>query len=484
MAQQQSKSAEKKSEEKNSGEKKKVKQLGDFRLEKKLGQGGMGTVYLATQVSLDRKVALKTLSPELAKNETFVKRFLRESRSMAKLQHQNVVQVYAADSFKNIYFAALEFVDGCSMQDWQKKLGKLSVGDALHVVMVAADALRHAHSLNMIHRDVKPDNILVTAKGMVKVADFGLAKALDDEDMSMTQTGTGLGTPLYMAPEQARNAKHVDQRSDIYALGCTLYHFLTGALPFTGNDTLEVIMAKEKGTFKSARKLNPEVPERLDLMIDKMLAKDPNLRYADCDAVIKDLAGLNLDNPSLDFIDSPDKAVRSASAGTSSSARTKAGGKTLSQAESLAKTMVQDVAGTQPEMEAVWYVRYNDKAGTTKISKFNPDQVKRGIRGGLLDLKARARRGKSGEFLPLAQYPEFEELMSGLAVRKTAEKKGRNLKDTFAELDRQHKNRHRWRWLKNLFAGGKGLVSLVIYLAVIGGVGYGAWLAYKHFTAQ
>ena len=263
----------------------------------------MGTVFLATQMSLERKVALKTLSPEFAKKPDFVKRFIREARSMARLQHPNVVQVYAADTASGVNYAAIEYIDGRSMQGWMNELKQLNVGDALHVTLVCADALKHAHDQNMIHRDIKPDNILVTAKGVVKVADFGLAKAVDD-DVSMTQSGTGLGTPLYMAPEQARNAKHVDKRTDIYALGSTLYYFLTGKLPFTGENTLELIVAKEKGTFTHARKHNPQIPERLDLMIDKMLMKDPNHRYPDCAEIIRDLGQLGLANPALSFIES------------------------------------------------------------------------------------------------------------------------------------------------------------------------------------
>src|SRR6056297_1364348 len=179
----------------------KVKQLGDFKILQKLGQGGMGEVYLAHQISLDRKVALKTLSKELAKREDFVKRFQREARSMARLDHPNAVKVFAVDSVAGVHFAAIEYIDGQSMQDWMDDLEKLEVGDALHVILAAADALKVAHDQALIHRDIKPDNILVTKSGMVKVADFGLAKALDDEDVSMTQSGTGLGTPLYMAPE-------------------------------------------------------------------------------------------------------------------------------------------------------------------------------------------------------------------------------------------------------------------------------------------
>ena len=130
------------------------------------------------------------------------------------------------------------------MQDWLDQWGRLSVPDAVLVTARCAEALLHAHEANLVHRDIKPDNVLVTKSGQVKVADFGLAKAAD-EDVSMTQSGTGMGTPLYMAPEQARNAKTVDLRADIYALGCSLYHFLTGELPFKGDTALELVMAKE-----------------------------------------------------------------------------------------------------------------------------------------------------------------------------------------------------------------------------------------------
>ena len=267
---------------KTPGGKKKVKRIGEFALLKKLGAGGMGDVYLARQTTLDRKIALKTLKPDLAKRGDFVARFMREARSMGRLDHPNVVRIYGADTVeiagKPFAYAAIEYVDGRSMQDWMDELGSLSVPDAVAVTLTVADALRHAHDLNMIHRDVKPDNILLTSKGVVKVADFGLAKAID-EDQSLTQSGVGMGTPLYMAPEQARNAKHVDARSDVYALGATLYYFLTGDLPFRGESTIELLQAKEAGRFESARKKNTAIPERLDFVLDRMMARDPDRRY-------------------------------------------------------------------------------------------------------------------------------------------------------------------------------------------------------------
>jgi eukaryotic-like serine/threonine-protein kinase len=474
---------------------KKVSQVGDFRIEKKLGQGGMGTVFLATQVSLDRKVALKTLSPEFAKKQDFVKRFLREARSMARLQHPNVVQVYAADSASGVNYAAIEFIDGRSMQGWMNELKQLNVGDALHVTLVCADALKHAHDQNMIHRDIKPDNILVTSKGVVKVADFGLAKAID-EDVSMTQSGTGLGTPLYMAPEQARNAKHVDKRTDIYALGSTLYYFLTGKLPFTGENTLELIVAKEKGSFTHAKKLNPQIPERLDLMIDKMLMKDPNHRYADCGEIIRDLGGLGVANPALSFIETAggETPIISAAVAAASSintarlqatrgpgsAPTQAGkqppaGGRLSSAEDAARA-----AAKAPVSNKTWFVQHKGPDGRVVITKMSTAEVMAGIKSESLDAAAKAKDTPNGSFMPLAQYSEFATLASNRAVKMQADARSRKTKDIYQKLDREDQRRKRWRWLGKLVGNVKGLISFLIYLAVLIGLCWGGWFAFTH----
>jgi serine/threonine-protein kinase len=457
---------------------KKVSQLGDFLIIKKLGQGGMGTVYLAKQVSLDRQVALKTLSKEFAKKPDFVQRFIRECRAMAKLQHQNAVQVYAADSNQGIHYVAIEFIDGQSMQDWMDQLGKLSVGDALNVILTSADALRHAHELNMIHRDIKPDNILVTKKGVVKVADFGLAKAMD-EDVSMTQSGTGLGTPLYMAPEQARNAKHVDQRTDIYALGTTLYYFLTGKLPYSGSNTLELIMAKETGKFTPARRLNPDVPERLDLMIDKMIAKDPAHRYSTCAELMHDLENLHLDNPSLSFIDggagtAARTARRAPTSVATSSART----------AEIPRSSAEDAARKEAEAAAKkpaeqWYVQHTNAQGKTVVTRMTTPQIQQAIKSGMLDLKAKAKRTANDQSLPLAQFSEFESLMQQRAVKAQADARSTNMKEMYDKLDRQDRRQKRWRWLKNLTGGAFGYVGLLIYLALVCAALYGGYLGIK-----
>ena len=448
--------------------------LGDFELQKKLGQGGMGEVFLARQISLDRPVALKLLSREMAKKPGFVERFIREAKSMAKLDHPNAVKAYAADSASGQHYVAIEFIDGPSMQKWMNELGKLSVGDAVHIVLRCADALRVAHDFNMIHRDIKPDNILVTKKGIVKVADFGLAKVIDDEDMSMTQTGTGLGTPLYMAPEQARDAKSADRRTDIYALGITLYYFVTGKLPFGGDTVVKLIMAKEAGKYDNARKLNREVPEKLDLIIEKMIQKDKNYRYANCEEVIKDLDALGLEHQSLSFISGGD---------TMGAKRTVAGGATQPKLNlAIAKTSAEIALETTEKLAAkdaaTWYVKYTNPKGQQVISKMQAAQIQQMIKAELIELKGTAKRGEKGEFLPLAQYPEFESFMKKRVAKQSAQARAGNMKEMYAKIEKEQRRRKIWRWFRNKIEGALGGIGFILYLALIAAVIYGVYLAF------
>ncbi len=454
-------------------------QLGDFLLEKRLGKGGMGEVFLATQVSLDRKVALKTLSQELANRDDFVKRFLRECRSMARLHHPNIVQVYAADSRDGIHFVAIEYVDGQSLQDWMNGLGKMDVADALHVLIVCCEALRHAHAKRMIHRDVKPDNILVTANGVVKVADFGLAKALDDEDQSMTKTGAGMGTPLYMAPEQARSAKHVDHRSDVFALGVMLYYLCTGELPFNGNTIVEIVESKEQGRYTPPRQLERNVPERLDLIIGKMMAKEPAHRYADYAELAADLTGLGLHNASLSFVESDEKAVLGQASFTTASALS---GKLINAASGPSRVLksVDDARRRERETHAkadkVWLVEHENAKGKTVRAKMTTRQIQDGLRNEFIGLKSRAKKSKQGEFLPLAHYPEFEELATKRAAAAEAKAKAAQQESLYKQAMRGQRWRKIKKWFGSLFSSVFGIVQFVLYLALLAGLGYAAWV--------
>jgi serine/threonine-protein kinase len=460
-------------EKQPSQKKKKTVQLGDFKLKKKLGQGGMGEVYLANQVSLDRLVALKILSKEMAKKAGFVERFVREARAMARIDHPNAVKIYAAESDKGLYYVAIEYVDGKSMQDWIDKLKKLEIGDAIHVIQCCADALRAAHDLNLIHRDIKPDNILVTKKGVVKVSDFGLAKALDDEDMSMTQSGTGLGTPLYMPPEQARDAKNVDHRTDIYALGCTFYYFLTGQLPFLGDTVLKLIIAKEKGQYESIRKLNPAVPEKLEMMVEKMIQKDPKYRYGTCDELMADLDKLALENESLTFITGDDPSggggrTRTRSRVGSSAPSTQTSGVSMPSFRTSAED-VQLKKKAAGDENTVWYVQYKDAKGQPQVKEMTTRQIQQGILAEIFDVKAQAqRKDKKAGFTPLAAHAEFQDLMKKRIAQSSTQVRSSNMKDMYAKIDKEERSRKRWRWFRNLTENVLGGFGFIVYLIVVG----------------
>ncbi|HET6422304.1 MAG TPA: serine/threonine-protein kinase [Planctomycetaceae bacterium] len=452
--------------------------IGDFQLTKKLGQGGMGEVWLAKQISLDRVAAVKLLARHLAEKEDFVKRFYREAKAMAKVDHPQAVRVYAVseavDSADGVskHFVAMEFVDGKSLQDWLDKLGKLSVPDALFITLRCAEALDHAHKLQMIHRDIKPDNVMITNKGVVKVADFGLAKALDDEEFSMTQSGTGLGTPYYMAPEQARNAKHVDGRSDIYALGATLYHILTGKHPFTGESLIELIKKKETGQFEPARKSNKEVPEKLDMILGKMMMREPDQRFKDCAEIIKVISSLGLAGTSLSFIDAPDKVqVAGSPASKPAAAPTRPAGTATSAPKTTAA----------PGGDVLWYVQYKTADGKDNIAKWSTAQVLQALRAGAIDSRAKVKKGPNDTFVPIAQFSEFETVVQGLLIKQKADKKAGDMKAMYAKIDKQEKWHKTNKWLKGMFSSAVGFVGFLIYLSVIAGVlvgGYFAWQAY------
>src|SRR5262249_24722813 len=215
------------------------------RLRGRLGGGGRGGVYLAFDGQDDRQVALKVLNDGLAANQGYVDRFYREAKSGALLNHPNIVRTLdvGQDRQTGKHYLVLEFVDGPSAHALLEGRGTLPVGDGVHIALDVARALEHAHSRNIVHRDIKPDNILLTASGLAKLGDLGLAKRLD-EASPLTAARMGFGTTAYMPYEQAINAKYADGRSDIYALGATLYHLLTGRVPFPGDNHLEVVERK------------------------------------------------------------------------------------------------------------------------------------------------------------------------------------------------------------------------------------------------
>jgi serine/threonine-protein kinase len=266
--------------------------LGDFRVLRLLGHGGMGQVYLAEQVSLRRKVALKFLRPDLAANPTSLQRFKAEAEAVARATHPNILQVHWIGEAEGLHFMALEYVDGRNLGEYLEKKGPPGVLLALSIMRQVASALQRASELGLIHRDIKPENILLTRKGEVKVADFGLSQCLaGDRRARLTQTGVTMGTPLYMSPEQVQGLP-VDARTDIYSFGVTCYHMLAGQPPFRGDNPFEVALRHVNDEPEPLASVRPDLPPELCAIVHKMMAREPGHRYQTGDDLIRDLARL------------------------------------------------------------------------------------------------------------------------------------------------------------------------------------------------
>jgi serine/threonine protein kinase len=265
--------------------------IGDFQVLRKLGQGGMGQVYLARQLSLKREVALKILRDDLAANKTALKRFQAEAEAVARLTHANIVQVFAVGEHEGLRYMALEFVDGRNLRDYLARKGPPELALALSIIRQVAAALQRASEHGIVHRDIKPENILITKKAEVKVTDFGLSRyfAREGEPLNLTQSGITLGTPLYMSPEQVQG-QVVDHRSDIYSLGVTSYHLLSGQPPFRGKTAFEVAVQHVQAEAVPLSVLRPDLPADLCAIVERMMAKRPEDRYQTARDIIRDLA--------------------------------------------------------------------------------------------------------------------------------------------------------------------------------------------------
>jgi serine/threonine-protein kinase len=239
----------------------------------------MGQVYLAEQISLRRRVAVKLLKSDLASQDVSLKRFRAEAKTVAQLNHPNIVQVYAFGECDGVHYMALEYVDGRNLRDYLRRYGPANVSVALHIVRQVALALHQAAELGLVHRDIKPENILLTRRGEVKVADFGLSRMIHGEDaLRLTQTGMTIGTPLYMSPEQVEG-RPLDSRSDIYSLGVTCYHLLAGRPPFEGENAFAVALQHVQAEPPPLRSLRPDLPDEVCALVHKMMAKRPEDRF-------------------------------------------------------------------------------------------------------------------------------------------------------------------------------------------------------------
>jgi eukaryotic-like serine/threonine-protein kinase len=383
-----------------------VRNLGGYRLLRRLGEGGMGAVYLGYHEGQDQQVAIKVLGDHLVSNQAYVDRFYREAKSGVLLNHPNIVRTLSVgqDQSTSLHYLVLEFVDGQTAQALLDKQGRLALGDAVHIALDVARALEHAHSRNIVHRDIKPDNILITRSGVSKLVDLGLARRLD-EASHLTAARQGFGTTHYMPYEQAINAKYADGRSDIYALGASLYHLVTGTVPFAGDNHLEVVEKKNQGAFTPASKLNPTVPPILDHILTRMLARHPRDRYQTASELIVDLERSRLAAPVPTFAD-PNQAlqdpwVQQCLASSAEPTR-------LDPEMPPLPTSASEPAPTQSD--GVWVLRYRNPAGKLCRARATTEQILVRLRRGRLSVKIEARHADEMDYHPLSYYPEFQNI--------------------------------------------------------------------------
>ncbi len=345
-----------------------MQSVGNYDLLEKIAEGGMGAIYRGRHRVSGQVVAIKIMPPHMATNAVLLKRFEQEFRAASRLDHPNIVRALDYGEANNSPYLVMEFVEGESLGQKVEREGRMPEADAIRILAQVAQGLHRAHKQNLIHRDVKPDNILIRTDGSAKLADLGLVKETET-DLNLTKTGRGLGTPHFMAPEQFRNAKGADVRCDIYSLGATLYVLVTGELPFKSNGPLDAWMKKIQNDLVPPKQLVPTLSDRVNWAILRAMSADAEQRPRSCREFIEDLTG---------------HSTRRVS-GT------------------------PRAAGPQD----LWYLIYKDENGTTHTVKGTMSAIRRSLRDGLLGDadNVRASRAKAGPFEPLRDHPEFRDLL-------------------------------------------------------------------------
>lgn len=274
--------------------------LGNYRLLDKIGAGGMGQVFKARHRRMDRIVAVKLLPPALTRDEDAIARFEREVKAAAKLTHPNIVTAYDADHCEGTHFLVMEYIEGTDLAALVERQGPLPVATAVNYLCQTARGLEAAHRAGIVHRDVKPANLLLDAQGTVKILDLGLARlerSGSQPPTNLTGTGVIMGTVAYMAPEQAMDSRGVDARADIYSLGCSLHFLLTGQAPYRGATVFETLQAHQTQAIPRLREANPRVPRQLEALFQKMMAKEAADRPQSMGEVIDALRSLSRGRP-------------------------------------------------------------------------------------------------------------------------------------------------------------------------------------------
>ncbi|MBY0458937.1 MAG: serine/threonine protein kinase, partial [Gemmataceae bacterium] len=345
------------------------RQLGNYDILSEIAKGGMGTVYKARNRSTGEVVAVKVIAPATAKNPVLLQRFEREFMAARVLDHPNVVKALDYSGTLPHPFLVMEFVDGQSIGQRLEQKGAYPEAEAIRLIAQVCDGLQRAHKQGLVHRDVKPDNILVTRDGTAKLTDMGLVREVEG-DLNLTRTGRGLGTPHYMAPEQFRNAKTVDVRGDIYSLGATLYAMVTATTPFDNASPLDCWMKKIRNEFPAPKELNPALSDRIDWAIRRAMSAEPAQRPASCREFVEDLTGQSRHAP-------PPQQQQTHSAND------------------------------------VWYLVYRDETDKPHTVKGSTEGIRNALRDNLLGDPSGVlvSRTKHGQFSPLSSVPEFRDLV-------------------------------------------------------------------------
>jgi len=268
-----------------------------YRILGKLGAGAMATVFKARQLSLDRTVAIKILPKKFTHNPQFIERFYAEGRAAAQLNHPNIVQAFDVGKAGEYHYFVMEYVEGRTVYDDIVKHKRYSENEAIELISQIAEALLHAHEKGLIHRDVKPKNIMINKEGVAKLADMGLARAITDKEAAEAEAGKAFGTPYYISPEQIRGEVNIGPEADIYSLGATLYHMVTGNVPFEGKNPSAVMHKHLKAELIPPDHVNPKLSAGISQIIEMMMAKKPSKRYASCKDLLVDLRAVREGKP-------------------------------------------------------------------------------------------------------------------------------------------------------------------------------------------
>lgn len=383
-----------------------LRSLGRYRILRELGNGGMSAVYLAYDPQERRPVALKVLADFLSQDRASAARFSREATIGQSLRFAHVVRTFGAerDFASGRHFLVLEYVDGPSCQFLLDRTGPLAVRDAARIALDIAMALEYLHSRRLVHRDIKPGNILLTTSGVSKLSDLGLIKQLDEQS-ELTATHQAFGTSWYMPYEQMLNARLVDGRSDIYSLGATLYHLLTGAVPFPGNDHAEVAARKDRGEFPAASTLNSSVPVELDHILARMMARHAKDRYMTATDLVVALERSQLADQLPSFVDielamqDPEARARIVSNNQPTSPDLRLPPQDDPSDDSTEKPPAQP--------GKVWLIRFVDPSGAVVNRQATTNQILHGLREDYWPAGIEAARNAGSRFRPVEAYREF-----------------------------------------------------------------------------